>query len=94
MFFVNPDEPIISTINVPPQQLDWFEELLFYAFDKKIPKEIIKNICFYMEDLMTYKEHVEYRKELMKEGNIYKIMQIMKSFLENVLYVNINFFII
>lgn len=74
LFLVDPSRRIISTANVPPQQMDWWYErsdLLGSTLKNKLPPELQNMV---MEDLyrpdMTLEEARALREELMEERRI------------------------
>ncbi|KAF8986366.1 hypothetical protein BGZ46_005551 [Entomortierella lignicola] len=67
-FLVDPERPIISTTNVPPQQKDWAgPEGLLLKVAESMPPEIFAKIDDLVGWPMGLEEAKEHRKELMKE---------------------------
>ena len=67
VFLVHPDNKILSTSNVPPQQESWVFEKLYNIFKKKLPTEIIKVILNFLDCTMTEHQALKYADELMHE---------------------------
>ncbi|KAL1977716.1 hypothetical protein VTN31DRAFT_575 [Thermomyces dupontii] len=74
LFLVDPSRRIISTANVPPQQMDWWNarsELIEPTLRSKLPPELQNMVMddLYMPD-MTLEEAKALREELMAERRI------------------------
>lgn len=69
LWLVDPNYRILSTVNVPPQQEDWYTEYLRVGeWDRNLPAEITNEILEYAKDgTMTLEEAKELRLELMAE---------------------------
>lgn len=69
-FLVDPYRPIISTINVPPQQREWYAEALARHIPEfsRLPSEILERIVSHVEDCpMSLNNAIALREELMHE---------------------------
>lgn len=73
MFLVAPEDPIISTANVPPQRYDWFARELDFKSTRlaKLPRELIDMIMEYTkEHTMSLEEAQQIRLKLMAERSL------------------------
>ncbi len=68
-FLVNPDTPILSTTDVPPQQQDWvFQEMEAVRALRKLPPELFDIVTGYVkESVISREEAEEHRARLMEE---------------------------
>ncbi|KAF9124694.1 hypothetical protein BGW39_007960 [Mortierella sp. 14UC] len=66
-FLVNPEEPTLSTTNVPPQQKEWVSEDYLQVVAKKLPPELVREIDLMVDWPMEMEEAKKHRTELMKE---------------------------
>ncbi|KAF9127978.1 hypothetical protein BGW39_005454 [Mortierella sp. 14UC] len=75
-FLVNPEEPTLSTTNVPPQQKEWAGEDYVQVVAKKLPPELVHEIDLLVDWPMEMEEAKKHREELMKERKFFiKTMQ-------------------
>ncbi|KAI9140256.1 hypothetical protein BKA69DRAFT_1081054 [Paraphysoderma sedebokerense] len=67
-FLVDPTQKVLSTANVPPQQMEWFSEELkkIPPFDK-LPDETVDHIVTFLDFPINLKTAKIYREELMAE---------------------------
>jgi hypothetical protein len=71
-FLVDPNICILSTKFIPPQQKEWFVDVLWKIFPfLMLPREIIEIIVGFMKWSMTLEDAKNYRKELMKERKVF-----------------------
>ncbi|KAF9169481.1 hypothetical protein BGX21_009424 [Mortierella sp. AD011] len=71
-FLVDPEQPILSTTNVPPQQKEWSGPIgLMQTVAEKMPPEIFAKIDELLDWPMDLKEAKEHREELMKERKFF-----------------------
>ncbi|KAG0045706.1 hypothetical protein BGZ83_009071 [Gryganskiella cystojenkinii] len=71
-FLINPQEPILSTTHVPPQQLDWALGAGYLnQIAKRLPIELIDEVKDLLDWPMTLEEAKEHRKKLMKERKFF-----------------------
>ncbi|KAG0313777.1 hypothetical protein BG000_005747, partial [Podila horticola] len=67
-FLVNPEAPILSTTNVPPQQKGWAPKTdLIQQAVQKLPAELIQEIEKLVDWPMEMEEALALRLELMQE---------------------------
>jgi hypothetical protein len=64
-FLVDPNERILSTLHVPPQQQSWYQ--WNHTMEKLLPRELICSIVQYMDFPLSMEEAKKHREELMKE---------------------------
>ncbi|KAG0371786.1 hypothetical protein BGX24_001165, partial [Mortierella sp. AD032] len=75
-FLVNPEEPTLSTTNVPPQQKEWASEDYMQVVAKRLPPELVHEIDVLVDWPMEMEEAKKHREELMKERKFFvKTMQ-------------------
>ncbi|KAG0359762.1 hypothetical protein BG005_000218 [Podila minutissima] len=67
-FLVNPETPILSTTNVPPQQKEWapMKGVLLQAA-RKLPPELVHEIDRHVDWPIELEEALGHREELMKQ---------------------------
>ncbi|KAG0028301.1 hypothetical protein BGZ82_008504 [Podila clonocystis] len=67
-FLVNPETPILSTTNVPPQQKAWapMKDVLLQAA-RKLPPELVQEIDRHVDWPIELEEALGHREELMKQ---------------------------
>ncbi|KAF9346340.1 hypothetical protein BGX26_002164 [Mortierella sp. AD094] len=71
-FLVDPERPILSTTNVPPQQKEWARPTgLMQTVAEKMPPEIFAKIDDMLDWPMDLKEAKEHREELMREREVF-----------------------
>ncbi|KAF9100968.1 hypothetical protein BGX27_000165 [Mortierella sp. AM989] len=71
-FLVNPEKPILSTTNVPPQQKDWAKPSgMLLEVQNKMPPEIFRKIDSLLDWPMDIKEAKAHREDLMKERKFF-----------------------
>ncbi|KAH9940085.1 uncharacterized protein BXZ73DRAFT_43335 [Epithele typhae] len=83
LFLVNPDVRILSTTDVPPQQLEWAMEEAEKAPDlQSLPRELLDMVAgFATEDgLMSREEAEEHRESLMEERSAFVDRQNEETF--------------
>jgi len=72
-FLVDPDiEPIVSTSEIPPQQKDWYQEALYDTLRSRLPTELIDNILYFMDYLMTRDEATIYERHYSKARSLFQ----------------------
>jgi len=73
-FLVDPSKKIISTLHVPPQQIEWFKEALLREcpFFRRFPDEVLDKILYYLDWPMTEEEAKLHRESLMNERKRFK----------------------
>ncbi|KAF9342403.1 hypothetical protein BGX26_007606, partial [Mortierella sp. AD094] len=71
-FLVDPERPILSTTNVPPQQKEWAGPIgLMQTVAERMPPEIFARIDDMLDWPMDLKEAKAHREELMKERKFF-----------------------
>ncbi|KAG9073133.1 hypothetical protein KI688_000920 [Linnemannia hyalina] len=70
-FLVNPEEPTLSTTNVPPQQKEWATEDYMKVVAKLLPPELVHEIDQLVDWPMELEEAKKHREELMKERKFF-----------------------
>ncbi|KAF9154000.1 hypothetical protein BG015_002143 [Linnemannia schmuckeri] len=70
-FLVNPEEPVLSTTNVPPQQKAWATEDYMKVVAQKLPPELVHEIDLLVDWPMELEEAKKHREELMKERKFF-----------------------
>ncbi|KAF9929591.1 hypothetical protein FBU30_001432 [Linnemannia zychae] len=66
-FLVNPDEPVLSTTNVPPQQRSWDNRKIIRDISNKLPPELVEQIDQVTDWPMDLEEAKKHHEELMAE---------------------------
>lgn len=66
-FLVNPEEPVMSTTFVPPQQKEWDNRVFLAELSDRLPPEVLREIDQLVDWLMDLEEAKRHREELMKE---------------------------
>ncbi|OAQ34529.1 hypothetical protein K457DRAFT_14369 [Linnemannia elongata AG-77] len=66
-FLVNPEDPVLSTTFVPPQQKEWDNRIFLAEVSDKFPPEILCEIDQLVDWPMDLEEAKRHREELMKE---------------------------
>ncbi|KAG0062509.1 hypothetical protein BGZ89_010611, partial [Linnemannia elongata] len=79
-FLVNPEEPVLSTTHVPPQQKEWATEDYMKVVAKKLPPELVQEIDLLVDWPMELEEAKKFRVELMKERKFF-----VKSTIDNIM---------
>ncbi|KAH7060159.1 hypothetical protein BKA57DRAFT_446468 [Linnemannia elongata] len=79
-FLVNPEEPVLSTTHVPPQQKEWATEDYMKVVAKKLPPELVQEIDLLVDWPMELEEAKKLRVELMKERKFF-----VKSTIDNIM---------
>lgn len=72
LFLVDPNQKIISTNIVPPQQRDWWAEQVLQAELNNLPTELNQQIIEAVEWPMGLEEAKSIRLELMEERRNYE----------------------
>jgi hypothetical protein len=68
MFLVDPDIPVLSTANVPPQRQDWWEEEIRHIGPLgRLPQEIFEHVMSFVEYPLSWTDAVAVREKLMAE---------------------------
>lgn len=70
-FLVNPEEPTLSTTNVPPQQKEWATEDYMKVVAQNLPPELVHEIDLMVDWPMKLEEAKRHREELMKERKFF-----------------------
>jgi hypothetical protein len=70
-FLVNPEEPVLSTTHVPPQQKEWATEDFMNVVAEKLPAELVREINLLVDWPLTLEEAKKHREELMKERKVF-----------------------
>jgi hypothetical protein len=66
-FLVNPEDPILSTTFVPPQQEDWDNRAFVKEVHNKLPPELLREVDQMVDWPMDLKEAKKHRADLMAE---------------------------
>ncbi|KAG0286821.1 hypothetical protein BGZ97_007299 [Linnemannia gamsii] len=66
-FLVNPEEPVLSTTFVPPQQRAWDSRAFVEEARQRLPPEMLREVDRMVDWPMDLKEAREHREELMAE---------------------------
>jgi hypothetical protein len=67
-FLVDPSDRVVSTATIPPQQADWYLDVVKNKFPlTMLPKEIVSNIVHSMEFPLSMEQAKAYREQLMAE---------------------------
>lgn len=67
-FLVDPDiSPILSTMDVPPQQREWIAQVLQESLDVRLPTEVVERITSMVDSLFSDDEAERYRREMRTE---------------------------
>lgn len=67
-FLIDPDiPPILSTIDVPPQQREWIFHELQESLDLRLPTEVVERIASMVDSLFSEDEAECYQREMQKE---------------------------
>ncbi|KAG0068868.1 hypothetical protein BGZ89_003959 [Linnemannia elongata] len=66
-FLVNPEEPILSTTFVPPQQQEWDNRPFVKEANKKLPPELLREVDHMVDWPMDLEEAKRHRADLMVE---------------------------
>lgn len=77
LFLVDPNIRIISTANIPPQQLEWWsEDVMATGVLNKLSGELVNQVFKDVEDFpISLEEAKEMRLELMEERKKYVLKQ-------------------
>ncbi|KAF9093372.1 hypothetical protein BGX23_003388 [Mortierella sp. AD031] len=70
-FLVNPEEPVLSTTHVPPQQKEWATEDYMNVVAQILPPELVREIDLLVDWPMHLEEAKKHREELMKERKFF-----------------------
>lgn len=71
-FLVDPNQRIISTSSVPPQQQDWLKkELVCMQRFAQMPPDVLSNVLRWLDFPMSWNLACEYREKLMHERSLF-----------------------